>query len=38
MSIVTMHGLFLWKKIKGITITNAFQNLSDEFNVCYMGR
>ena len=29
---VNMHGLFLWKIKKGITITDAFQNILDESN------
>ena len=32
MFIVNMIGLFLWKIKKGITITNAFQNILDESN------
>ena len=27
-----MHGIFIWKIIKGVTITNAFQKLLDESN------
>ena len=30
--IVNMIGLFLWNIKKGITITNAFQNILDESN------
>ena len=29
---VNMHGLFLWKIKKGITITNAFQKILKESN------
>ena len=27
-----MHGIFIWKIIKGVTITNAFQKILDESN------